>query len=240
MLFRPTRVIHVTSKDELDSALLSADQVIVEGDDQLLSYAAARASHDPELASVDVQIGGRSISVGRDAIGSVLVTGDGNRVSTVDSPGIGEPLPPPPARRTAAPARRLSFLLPLGLSVAFGLAALAIWYFVWPAADFVHLTTAGSQSPAVSAGRDGNIISPNPLPPPSPTSPGPNSVPQILQSLAWPAVAIAAILALFLIARQAIAGGRNVEISWKVTEKVSGRVVITKVRSRAKNARLAA
>jgi hypothetical protein len=56
----------------------------------------------------------------------------------------------------------------------------------------------------------------------------------------WPAVAIVAILALFLIARQAIAGGRNVDISWKVTEKVSGRVVITKVRAPVRRQRAAA
>jgi hypothetical protein len=60
-----------------------------------------------------------------------------------------------------------------------------------------------------------------------------------LQSLAWPAVAVVAILALFFIARQAIAGGRNVEIQWKVTENVTGRVVITKVRSRADKTRSA-
>jgi len=38
---------------------------------------------------------------------------------------------------------------------------------------------------------------------------------------------------LFLIARKAIASGSNVTIQWKVTEKVSGRVVITKVREPA-------
>jgi hypothetical protein len=47
----------------------------------------------------------------------------------------------------------------------------------------------------------------------------------------WPLVAIVAIVALSLIARQAISSGRNVEITCKVTEKVAGRVVITKVRS---------
>jgi hypothetical protein len=45
-------------------------------------------------------------------------------------------------------------------------------------------------------------------------------------------VSITAIIVVFLIARQAVAGGQNVEISWKVTEKVSGRVVITRVRER--------
>jgi hypothetical protein len=61
-----------------------------------------------------------------------------------------------------------------------------------------------------------------------------------LPSLIWPPVAIVAIVALFLIARQAISTGRNVEISWKVTEKVSGRVVITKVRQHATKGRAAA
>lgn len=51
---------------------------------------------------------------------------------------------------------------------------------------------------------------------------------------------IVAIIALFLIARQAISSGRNVQISWKVTEKVTGRVVITKVRERATKGRVAA
>lgn len=55
------------------------------------------------------------------------------------------------------------------------------------------------------------------------------------QSFAWPAVAVVAIAALYLIARQSILSGNNVEISWKVTEKVAGKVVITKVKSRSSN-----
>lgn len=54
-----------------------------------------------------------------------------------------------------------------------------------------------------------------------------------LPTLLWPLVAIVAIVALFLIARQAISTGNNVTIQWKVTEKVTGRVVITKVRERS-------
>jgi hypothetical protein len=52
-------------------------------------------------------------------------------------------------------------------------------------------------------------------------------------------VAIVAIIALFLIAWKAISSGSNVTIQWKVTEKVSGRVVITKVRERAPRQRAA-
>ena len=39
MLFQPKRIIHATTEQEIDAALESADQVIVEGDDRLLSYA---------------------------------------------------------------------------------------------------------------------------------------------------------------------------------------------------------
>ena len=52
-------------------------------------------------------------------------------------------------------------------------------------------------------------------------------------NLAWPAVAIVLIAAIYMIARQAIAAGRDVQIAWQVTEKVSGRLVIAKVRTRA-------
>jgi hypothetical protein len=55
----------------------------------------------------------------------------------------------------------------------------------------------------------------------------------------WPVVATVAILALFLIARQAISSGNNVTIVWRVTEKVQGRVVITKTRDRTPGRRAA-
>jgi hypothetical protein len=66
MLFRPARIVRVTTKQEFDSALGSADQVIVEGDDELLSYAVATASDDPQ-DHVSIEVGERSISV-RDRI----------------------------------------------------------------------------------------------------------------------------------------------------------------------------
>jgi hypothetical protein len=71
-------------------------------------------------------------------------------------------------------------------------------------------------------------------------APPQSNIDAVLQALAWPAVSIIAILALFFIARQAITSGRNVEISWKVTEKITGRVVITKVRTRATKERATA
>jgi hypothetical protein len=56
----------------------------------------------------------------------------------------------------------------------------------------------------------------------------------------WPLVAVVAIVALFFIARQAISSGSNVTIVWKVTEKVQGRVVITKVREQTSRRRAVA
>ncbi len=47
MQFRPSRAVTVTTQEELDSAFGSADELIVEGDDALLSYAANKASGDP-------------------------------------------------------------------------------------------------------------------------------------------------------------------------------------------------
>jgi hypothetical protein len=44
---------------------------------------------------------------------------------------------------------------------------------------------------------------------------------------------VVAIVALSLITWRAISTGSNVTITWKVTEKVQGRIVITKIRERA-------
>src|SRR5258708_14414693 len=98
MQFRPARIIRVPTGQELDSAVGSADQVIVEGDDQLLSYAVTKASNDP-LSRIAVEIWGRSISVGADAIGPVGTAGASpapqRRVDRdLDGPGSAAPLRP--------------------------------------------------------------------------------------------------------------------------------------------------
>src|SRR5580765_5453748 len=50
------RVTRVTTKKQLEVALdSSADKVIVEGDDELLSYAVSRAGSDPEN-EIEIQI----------------------------------------------------------------------------------------------------------------------------------------------------------------------------------------
>jgi hypothetical protein len=196
MQFRPSRVVTVTTQEELDSAFGSADELIVEGDDALLSYAANKASGDPG-STVAVETGAAAVSV---------------------------------AASQAQPWRR-RWLLPLAavLVLIVALLGAGVYFFVpFPeaAAPPTHHHEAGHPGlpsfpdlgPAQETGAEG----------PSEWAP-----------LMWPAVSIVAILALFLIARQAIAGGRNVEISWKVSEKVSGRVVITKVRTPARRQRAA-
>jgi hypothetical protein len=47
--------------------------------------------------------------------------------------------------------------------------------------------------------------------------------------LAWAGVAFAAIVAIYKLASKALESDRNVEMAWKVTSKVSGRLVMKKV-----------
>jgi hypothetical protein len=155
-MLRPVQTVRVTTKEELDAALATADRITVEGDDELLSYAA--------------------------------------RSSTNYAPV------PPPQRR----------VWKIAIAAAAVLAIIVI--------ILIILIFVGS------TGRSVNAIA---------------AAPPLLV-LAWPLVTIIAIVALFLIARQAIAGDRNVTISWKVTDKVSGRLVITKVRERSTKRRAAA
>jgi hypothetical protein len=49
----------------------------------------------------------------------------------------------------------------------------------------------------------------------------------------WAVVALVAIVALFLSMRQAMNMGNKVELSWKVTRHVSGRLVISKIENKA-------
>jgi len=195
MQFRPSRVVTVTTQEELDSAFGSADRLIVEGDDALLSYAATKAA-----------------------------SGTGNAVK-VEMSGDLTVAAPPPRRGRVLPVVAAVLLLLVALAGA-GV------YFLVPfpeAAGPIHHEHHQSHTGTAA----GDIPADGPL---EVGAEGPSEWAPFM----WPAVSIVAILALFLIARQAIAGGRNVEISWKVSEKVSGRVVITKVRTPARRQRVAA
>jgi hypothetical protein len=201
MQFRPSRVVTVTTQQELDSAFGSADELIVEGDDALLSYAANKASGDPG-STVAVETGAAVVSVAA----------------------------------SQAQLGRRRWLLPLAaIFVLVVVLAGAGFYFLVPRPDAAAPSAAET---SVDAGGSADLSStaPDVGQPAMTGAEGPSE----WAPLMWPAVSIVAILALFLIARQAIAGGRNVEISWKVSEKVSGRVVITKVRTPARRQRAAA
>jgi hypothetical protein len=201
MQFRPSRVVTVTTQEELDSAFGSADELIVEGDDALLSYAANKASRDPG-STVAVETGAAAVLVAASPV-------------------------QPKRRRWLLPLAAV-FLLIVAL-------AGAGYYFLVPRPEAAAPSQAETSADA-SGSADLSSTEPDVGQPAMTGAEGPSE----WAPLMWPAVSIVAILALFLIARQAIAGGRNVEISWKVSEKVSGRVVITKVRTPARRQRAAA
>src|SRR5262249_53093394 len=119
------RVVRATSKEEFDTALATADQVIVEGDDELLSYAATKASHDPQLSSVDVEVRAHSVSVGR-----TLAAGK-SAVATADFQQITERMPK--RRSPASSAARRSRFLPLvlGIFIVLVILNLVILYIEW-------------------------------------------------------------------------------------------------------------
>ena len=178
-LFHQFKAVRVTNSEQLDRALApnGADQVIVEGDDELLATAVSKASkasserHDnPEVS----QSGRANMVYKRKHL-----------ILTIASAGI-------------------VFLIGVG---------------------FLYRQT-GLFGTRDSLQRHLELPSEHVLP-------EGGGVEDTLHALAWPAVAIVAIISLYFVVRQAISGGRNVEISWKVTEKVSGRVVITKVGTRA-------
>ncbi|WP_046347209.1 hypothetical protein [Sphingomonas changbaiensis] len=50
----------------------------------------------------------------------------------------------------------------------------------------------------------------------------------------WPAIIVLALVLMYLLARQAIAAGSNVSLEWKVTEKVHGKLKITRTAERGR------
>jgi hypothetical protein len=211
MLLR--RIVRATTEQEIDSALAwSADQVIVEGDDRLLSYAVAKASKNPEH-EIDIQIEKKIEGRGFAEPPSIFD----------DEPRTQRPEQPHPSASSASASsisirRRRSLVIPLFIT---GVIAVLIVMAV---------------SIVQNSGRDVILEDPKGKPETGPViAPSPDSgrdVISLVQTLVWPTIVLAAIIALFLIARQAIGSGRNVEVNWKVTEQITGRVVISKVRTR--------
>lgn len=231
---RPLREVHATTKEELDAALATADQIVVEGDDELLSYAVNKAAGDPEnrvtIDSTDRYVGGGSIFRPNDIVEvedpefvtRLLTPEEQRKLKKVHLAAELRRLADEAQRRIGKKFRRPSLVIIAAAPVAILaiITGAAIWLFI------------GKHEPLL---QPGIVPRPEKAPPSFPSLPAEaaSNVPAVLQTVAWPLVAIVAIVALSLIAWKAISSGRNVTIVWKVTEKVSGKVVITKVRERA-------
>jgi hypothetical protein len=259
----PERTVRVTTKEELDAALTTADQITVEGDDELLSYAVYRASRDP-ANQVDFVLGGtvRPTSLPKESNASIVIAAVPARqarerrkaaeeahldIPTIHRGQTENQRNTEEDARLDKPAfiRRESRFGIIRFAIAGTLAGLLViggvigWYFHKGQSAQSNLPHALAPSGDVTngPGQANDLVGSNGYLPHLRNS---SDVWANLPSILWPLVAIIAIVALFLIARQAISNGSNVTISWKVTEKVSGRVVITKVRERAPRQRAAA
>jgi hypothetical protein len=256
-MLRPVRTARATTKEEVDAALATADQITVEGDDELLSYAINKAAVDPEnRVTVD--------TTGSQAVKHVQVAGSGTEqraerdIEFSWDFGSQRLIKRPSFLKTSgylviplvwwlgvSSDRRPRVVLAMTGLILLVIIGGAIWLFI-PSQQAVisppDLTEAPPKSWWGPGGAHGDDEPPPAYyaPPPAYYAPPPASdFWSNLPSLLWPVAAIIAIVALFLIARQAISSGSNVTIQWKVTEKVSGKVVITKVRERAPRQRAA-
>lgn len=206
---RPVRTVHATSRGEIDHALATADRIIVEGDDDLLSYAINKAAVEPE----------DRISIALPSPAAKLPREPGEQPA-LRAPPAPRALERPYGRPREGVRHTSSFAaIAAGSVLGIGIVGAAAWLFV-PAQHYAPNATI--EPPAKVTGHEA-------------TDDFWANLPNVL----WPAVAIVAIVALFLIARQAISSGNNVTIVWRVTEKVQGRVVIAKIRDRTPRRRAA-
>jgi hypothetical protein len=228
-MLHPLRTVLATTKEQLDAALATADQITVEGDDELLSYAVNKASNDPENR-VSVEIGEHLTTVApREAEGFDAETW-AYRERTMRERAAREAEAERKRRADIAEVKaalegingRAAELKPL-------LRGPRVRYLVLALAGLLVLGLGLLGRKLYRATGRGAAPGPNPDLPPG-LGINNSDFWANLPSLLWPVVAIVAIVALFLIARQAISTDRNVTICWKVTEKVTGRVVITKVK----------
>jgi hypothetical protein len=183
MLFGPKRVT-VSTPAELDAAFETADEIVVEGADDLLEEAYQRIQPEPrdhhDLFNRSPLKRGHQGDPRRDFL----------EFSQGPNPGPDE--------------QPLEFIFPFHTKRRLPKAWLAIGLGVIGVTDIVvHLR--------------------------------PNSERLVLlvEALKWPIVVIVAIGSMTFLAARAISNDRDVEVSWKVTEQASGRLVIRKVRERS-------
>ncbi|HLY88785.1 MAG TPA: hypothetical protein VKQ27_07350 [Acetobacteraceae bacterium] len=210
---RPVRTVHATSKGEIDHALATADRIIVEGDEELLSYAIDRAAVEPE-DRITIELPSRAARLPREP----------DEAPALRPAPVPTPVPRALGRANGRPREGVrqstSFVaVAAGSIVGLGIVGAVVWLIV-----------------------PGRRYAPNAVIEPHSNITGHEATDDFwanLPNVLWPVVATVAILALFLIARQAISSGNNVTIAWRVTEKVQGRVVITKIRDRTPGRRAA-
>jgi hypothetical protein len=122
-------------------------------------------------------------------------------------------------------------------------ASLAVWLSQSVSHAPPALAPAPAPAPAVPQAPPSSVlpppVPPSPVPPdssaallPNPSAPVPRGDVidhDMVATLAWPVVVTFIAVLAYLVIRQAIAGGNTVEVSWKVTEKAQGRLVVRKV-----------
>jgi hypothetical protein len=254
--------IEVKTRDDLVAALKTApDEIIVEGDDKLVEEAEKLITESREKAA-ERQIPGvagnyssydryadrarqqyREQQYNRERQYRDAWTNDaakvrdskygGNyssdrRISTLPPAPIGPPLPASSGSLARFHGRTI-----FGSIVIWALKGILFYLLAWLSLIIfyrLYYPTSTSVPPPLLPSPP-SLPSPSlPSPPlPSPEGGGVNYV-----SLAWVVVAIVAMALAYRVIMKAMQGERDVEISWKITEKVSGKLVITKVQKTTK------
>ncbi len=230
MPLRPLRTVHVSTREALDAALRSADRVVVEGDDSLLSYAVKKIAGDTEH-QVDIELDPPMPSPAAPSFNAPLhafLAPAAPIPSGFENDFAAMPAPLAESEVHARRVRLPSWIIVVAILLIAGVSLGVFMLRSHPVGETADAGNPASQVAPAPPPPDVDLGLPTSTQPPAPSL---TNEAGIINAIAWPAVAVIAILALALIARQAIAAGRNVEFSWKVTEKVSGRVVITRVKN---------
>ena len=197
MLFGRKTVV-VRTRPELDQAIANtqARQIVVDGDNELLSYAEQVVNPQSENISGGTwEFGAHRLVVSEENAAPLLSPLSDRAIGLAS----GGDLPAIIAVRRKVPISAV--IIGALVSLLFLAGALFLWF----------------------------------LPASTPTAPAPILLPPRgldfngVAKVGWIIVALVAIIAAYRIVTKAIEGDRNVDLAWKITEKVSGRLVIKRV-----------
>ncbi len=248
-MLRPVRTVRVTTKEELDAALPTADQITIEGDDELLTYAVNKAVKDDPETRVAIEVQGRhrnGVAFGeelhavaatsrRRAISSVTLAATSLLLFMAVVGGIWSWPEQEQQKEAAGQAERQAAQQKAAQQPAREEAArrAAEQEAAQQQRQQQTQDDAAAREEAARRAAEQEAAARRAAEQEATRRQQAAAFWASFSSLLWPLVAIVAIIALFLIAWKAISSGSNVTIQWKVTEKVTGRVVITKIRERA-------